>query len=194
MPARLPIDDVLPQVVAAVRDRRVAVLVAPPGAGKTTRVPGALLGANRAGTSGGGIVDSEIIVLQPRRVAARLAATRVANERGVELGGEVGYEIRFDRKVSAATRIRFVTEGVLTRRLLADPELRGVGCVIIDEFHERHLDGDLALALVARLRERRPDLALVVMSATLDAEPVAAFLGDAPIVRSEGRLFPVAIE
>ena len=182
----LPIDDVLPQIVAAVRDRRSAVLVAPPGAGKTTRVPGALLDA--------GAVSGEIIVLQPRRLAARLAATRVASERGVELGGEVGYEVRFDRKASAATKIRFVTEGVLTRRLLSDPELRGVGCVIIDEFHERHLDADLALALVARLRERRPELALVVMSATLDAEPVAQFLGDAPIVRSEGRTFAVSIE
>jgi ATP-dependent helicase HrpB len=182
----LPIDDVLPQVVAAVRDRRVAVLVAPPGAGKTTRVPGALLDA--------GVVAGEIVVLQPRRLAARLAATRVASERGAELGGEVGYEVRFDRRASAATKIRFVTEGVLTRRLLADPELRGVGCVIIDEFHERHLDGDLALALVARLRDRRPELALVVMSATLDAEPVAQYLGDAPIVRSEGRTFPVSIE
>lgn len=162
------------------------MLVAPPGAGKTTRVPGALLDA--------GVVSGEIVVLQPRRLAARLAATRVASERRVELGGEVGYEVRFDRKVSGATKIRFVTEGVLTRRLLSDPELRGVGCVIIDEFHERHLDGDLALALVARLRERRPELALLVMSATLDAEPVAAFLGDAPVVRSEGRTFPVTIE
>ena len=182
--AKLPIDDVLPALVAAVRDRGVAVLVAPPGAGKTTRVPGALLD----------VVDGEIVVLQPRRLAARMAAARVASERGVELGREVGYEVRFDRKVSGATRIRFVTEGVLTRRLLSDPQLRGVGCVIIDEFHERHLDGDLALALVERLRATRPALKLVVMSATLDAEPVAAFLGDAPIVRSEGRTFPVAIE
>lgn len=182
----LPIDDVLPALVAAVRDRGVCVLVAPPGAGKTTRVPGALLDA--------GLVDGEIIVLQPRRLAARMAAARVASERGVELGREVGYEVRFDRKVSAATRIRFVTEGVLTRRLLADPQLRGVGCVIIDEFHERHLDGDLALALVERLRATRPELRLVVMSATLDAEPVAAFLANAPVIRSEGRTFPVAIE
>jgi ATP-dependent helicase HrpB len=183
---RLPIDDVLPALVAAVRDRGVAVLVAPPGAGKTTRVPGALLDD--------GTIDGEIVVLQPRRLAARMAAARVASERGVELGREVGYEVRFDRKVSGATRIRFVTEGVLTRRLLSDPQLRGVGCVIIDEFHERHLDGDLALALVERLRATRPELRLIVMSATLDAEPVAAFLGDAPIVRSEGRTFPVAIE
>jgi len=193
VPAALPIDAVLPALVAAVRDRGVAVLVAPPGAGKTTRVPGALLDA--------GVVDGEVIVLQPRRLAARLAATRVAAERGGELGGEVGYEVRFDRRVGPHTRIRFVTEGVLTRRLLGDPELRGVGCVIIDEFHERHLDGDLALALVLRLRGRRPELRLVVMSATLDAEPVAAFLADrseagiaAPIVRSEGRTFPLAIE
>lgn len=186
----LPIDDVLPALVAAVRARGCAVLVAPPGAGKTTRVPGALLDA--------GAVTGEIIVLQPRRLAARLAAARVASERNTPLGAEVGYEVRFDRKVSAATRIRFVTEGVLTRRLLAEPDLRGVGCVVIDEFHERHLDGDLALALCARLRARRPDLALVVMSATLDAEPVAAFLADAAgpadIVRSEGRMYPVAIE
>ena len=186
VPVALPIDVVLPAVVAAVRERGVAVLVAPPGAGKTTRVPGALLDA--------GVVTGEIVVLQPRRLAARLAAARVASERGCELGGEVGYEVRFDRKVSSATKLRFVTEGVLTRRLLADPELRGVGAVIIDEFHERHLDGDLALALVERLRTRRPDLRLVVMSATLDAEPVAAFLADAPIIRSEGRAFAVTIE
>lgn len=188
---RLPIDDVLPEIVAAVRDRKTCVLVAPPGAGKTTRVPGALLD----------VVDGTIVVLQPRRLAARLAATRIAAERGVQLGGEVGYQVRFDRKTSAATRIELVTEGVLTRRLLGDPDLRGVGCVVIDEFHERHLDGDLALAMVARLREKRPELALVVMSATLDAEPVAAYLGDgtgslepATIVRSEGRTFPVEIE
>jgi ATP-dependent helicase HrpB len=197
VPAALPIDAVLPEIVGAVRDRGVAVLVAPPGAGKTTRVPGALLDA--------GAVTGEIVVLQPRRLAARLAAARVATERGGarggELGGEVGYEVRFDRRIGPATRIRFVTEGVLTRRLLGDPELRGVGCVIIDEFHERHLDGDLALALVARLRARRRELALLVMSATLDAEPVAAFLAGplgapagAPIVRSEGRTFALAIE
>ncbi|MEO8702424.1 MAG: ATP-dependent helicase HrpB [Kofleriaceae bacterium] len=183
---RLPIDDVLPALVAAVRERRTAVLVAPPGAGKTTRVPGALLDA--------GLITGEIVVLQPRRLAARLAAARIASERGGELGGEVGYEVRFDRKRSAATRIALVTEGVLTRRLLSDPELRGVGCVVIDEFHERHLDGDLALALVERLRAKRPELALIVMSATLDAEPVAQFLGGATIIRSEGRAFPVAIE
>ncbi len=167
----LPIDAVTPALVQAVCDRGVAVLVAPPGAGKTTRVPGALLE----------IVDGSIVVLQPRRLAARLAAARIASERGVALGGEVGYQVRFDRKIGPTTQIELVTEGVLTRRLLGDPDLRGVGCVVIDEFHERHLDGDLALALLSRLRERRPELKLVVMSATLDAEPVAAFLANAPI-------------
>jgi ATP-dependent helicase HrpB len=127
--ARLPIDDALPPLIAAVRAHRAAVLVAPPGAGKTTRVPGALRDA--------GAITGDVVVLQPRRLAARLAAARVAQERGGELGREVGYEVRFDRRISDATRIRFVTEGVLTRRLLADPGLRGVGCVIIDEFHER---------------------------------------------------------
>lgn len=176
----------MPQIVRAVVQRRTCVVVAPPGAGKTTRVPGALVDS--------GAIDGSIVVLQPRRMAARLAATRIARERGVELGGEVGYQVRFDRKVSAKTRIELVTEGVLTRRLVGDPELRGVGCVVIDEFHERHLDGDLALALIVRLRETRPELAVIVMSATLAAEPVAVFLGDAPIVRSEGRTFPLTIE
>ena len=183
---QLPIDDALPALLNAVAQHGVAVLVAPPGAGKTTRVPSALLDANLVG-------DGDIVVLQPRRLAARLAAERVAFERGVRLGDEVGYEIRLERKVSAATRIRFVTEGILTRRLRSDPTLRGTRCVIIDEFHERHLDGDVALALVARLRVSRPELRLIVMSATLDAEPVAAFL-QAPIVRSLGRTFPLTIE
>ena len=182
----LPIDDALPALLDAVAAHGVAVLVAPPGAGKTTRVPSALLDANLVG-------DGDIVVLQPRRLAARLAAERVAFERGVRIGDEVGYEIRLDRKVSAATRIRFVTEGILTRRMLSDPTLRGTSCVIIDEFHERHLDGDVALALLARLRASRPELRLIVMSATLDAEPVAAFL-QAPIVRSMGRTFPLTIE
>ncbi|HVV85420.1 MAG TPA: helicase-related protein, partial [Kofleriaceae bacterium] len=190
--APLPIDDVLPALVAAVRARGAAVLVAPPGAGKTTRVPGALLDAGLAGAG-------DVAVLEPRRLAARLSAARVASERGGRLGDEVGYEVRFDRKVSGATRIRFVTEGVLTRQLLADPTLSGTGIVILDELHERHLAGDLALALVRRLqRGPRPDLKLVAMSATLEPGPVAAFLGDAagaaPLVESRGRVFPVEVE
>ena len=183
----LPIDDVLASLVAAVRERGAAVLVAPPGAGKTTRVPGALLDAGLAGTG-------DVVVLEPRRLAARLAAARVASERGARLGDEVGYEVRFDRKVGGATRIRFVTEGILTRRLLDDPTLRGTGVVILDELHERHLAGDLALALCQRLRRGpRPDLKLVAMSATIDPGPVATFL-DAPVVVSEGRTFPVDVE
>ncbi len=188
----LPIDEVLPALIAAVRDRGAAVLVAPPGAGKTTRVPGALLDAGLAGAG-------DVVVLEPRRLAARLSAARVASERGGRPGDEVGYEVRFDRKVGAATRIRFVTEGVLTRQLLSDPTLRGTGIVILDELHERHLAGDLALALVRRLqRGPRPDLKIVAMSATLDPGPVAAFLGDAggpaPLVESRGRVFPVDVE
>ena len=191
-PTPLPIDEVLADVVAAVRARGAAVLVAPPGAGKTTRVPGALLDAGLAGAG-------DVVVLEPRRLAARLSAARVASERGGRLGDEVGYEVRFDRKVSGATKIRFVTEGVLTRQLLADPTLRGVGVVILDELHERHLAGDLALALVRRLqRSARPDLKIVAMSATLDPGPVAAFLGEAgapaPLIESRGRVFPVEVE
>ncbi len=194
--APLPIDEVLADVTAAVAGAGACVLIAPPGAGKTTRVPGALLDAGLAG-------GKDVVCLQPRRLAARMAAARVASERGATLGGEVGYEVRFDRKVGRDTRLRFVTEGVLTRQLLGDPTLAGVGAVIIDEFHERHLAGDLALALLRRLqRGPRPDLRLVVMSATMDPAPVAAYLGGAapaapaapaPIVRSAGRMFPVDV-
>jgi ATP-dependent helicase HrpB len=182
--SELPIDAVLPEIVTKVRTAGTVVLEAPPGAGKTTRVAPALLDAG---------LEGKIIVLEPRRLAARLAARRIAEERGERVGETIGYEVRFDRAVSAATRIELVTEGILTRRLVSDPELRGVGAVILDEFHERHLQGDVALALLTHLRKTsRPDLRLVVMSATLDAAPVAAFL-DAPIVRSEGRQYDVAV-
>src|SRR5689334_8954076 len=183
----LPIDDLLPELIAALRRGPSVVVEAPPGAGKTTRVPRALL---EAGLAGGG----EIVVLEPRRLAARMAARRVAEELGEEPGGTVGWQVRFEDVSSARTRLRFVTEALLTRRLLRDPLLGGVGAVVLDEFHERHLDGDLALALLARLqRAARPDLKLVVMSATLEAAPLARFLG-APSLRSEGRAFPVALE
>ena len=182
----LPIDAVLGDVVDAVARAGSAVLIAPPGAGKTTRVPGALLDAGLAGSG-------DVVVLQPRRLAARMAAARVASERGDALGAGVGYEVRFDRKVGSATRIRFVTEGLLTRRMISDPTLRGTGVVIIDEFHERHLAGDVALARLRALQASRPDLRLVVMSATMDPAPVAAFLGGAPVVVSEGRTFPVDV-
>ncbi len=179
----LPIDDVLPQILAALQKGSALVLEAPPGAGKTTRVPPALLA----------LWPGDIVVLEPRRLAARTAAKRVAHELGERVGETAGYQVRFDEVSSAKTRLRYVTEGILTRRLLADPDLRGVSAVVLDEFHERHLQGDLALALLLRLSERRRDLKLIVMSATLDAAPLAQFLR-APIVRSEGRRFPVAIE
>jgi ATP-dependent helicase HrpB len=183
----LPIDPLLPEVVAALRAARSVVIEAPPGAGKTTRVPRAL---HEAGLAGGG----EIVVLEPRRLAARLAARRVAQELGERPGETVGWQVRFEEVAGPATRIRYVTEGLLTRRLLASPTLPGVGAVVLDEFHERHLQGDLALALLRRLqRSARPDLRLVAMSATLDAAPVARFLG-APSLRSEGRRFEVAVE
>ena len=180
----LPIDPLIPDIVASLQRTPSLVLEAPPGAGKTTRVPRALLDAGVAG---------EIVVLEPRRLAARMAARRVAQELGERVGETIGYRVRFDDAVSARTRVVFVTEGVLTRRLLSDPGLEGVGVVVLDEFHERHLHGDVALALLRRLQQRRTDLKLVVMSATLDAEPVTAFLG-CPSLRAEGRRFDVAIE
>ena len=157
---------------------------APPGAGKTTRVPPALLSIAKAG----------VLVLEPRRIAARMAARRVAEEMGERPGETVGYQVRFEEVSSAKTRLRFLTEGVLTRRLLSDPELKGVDVVVLDEFHERHLDADLAFALLRRLQQTaRPDLKIIVMSATLDAAPIAEALEQCPVIRSEGRLFELKI-
>jgi ATP-dependent helicase HrpB len=182
-PAHLPIDELLPEVVASLRRLPNLVIEAAPGAGKTTRVPAALL------SLGGGV-----LVLEPRRIAARMAARRVATEMGEGVGETVGYQVRFEEVAGPRTRLRFLTEGVLTRRLITDPELRGIGTVVLDEFHERHLETDLALALLRRLQKtRRPDLRLVVMSATLDAGPVREFLGGCPLVKSAGRLFPLEI-
>ncbi|MBO0724560.1 MAG: ATP-dependent helicase HrpB [Blastocatellia bacterium] len=184
----LPIDPLLPEIVARLRQSPNIVLEAPPGAGKTTRVPPALLDGKITG-------DTEVLVLEPRRLAARMAARRVAEERGERLGETVGYQVRFEEVASAKTRLRFLTEGVLTRRLLSDPTLNNVGVVVLDEFHERHLQADLALALLRRLQKAaRPDLKLVVMSATLDAGPVANFLEGAPSLRSEGKMFDITIE
>lgn len=180
----LPIDEVLAEIRAALRDAGAAVVIAPPGAGKTSRVPLAVLPD----------VTGEIVLLEPRRLAARWAAARMASELGERVGETVGYQVRFDRKVGRGTRIRVVTEGILTRRLVDDPFLEGVGCVIVDEFHERSVDADLALALLREIRETvRPDLRVVVMSATLDPEPVQRFLGGCPVVRSEGRAYPVEL-
>ncbi len=180
----LPIDSVLPELVGQITSHGVCVLKAPTGAGKTTRVPGAVLDAN----PGGG----RVILVEPRRLAARTAAKRIAEERGVRLGGEVGYRVRFDDRSQASTRILCVTEGILLRMLQDDPFLEGVGCILFDEFHERSLAIDLALAMARRVREEtRPDLALVVMSATIEVKPIANWLNDAPVVESPGRLFPV---
>ncbi|MBJ6764349.1 ATP-dependent helicase HrpB [Myxococcaceae bacterium JPH2] len=184
----LPIDPLLPEIVATLRGNRSLVLEAAPGAGKTTRVPRALL---EAGLGGG----KEIIVLQPRRLPTRLAAQRVSEEMGERVGETVGYQVRFEDVRGPKTRLSFVTEGVLGRRLLSDKTLRDVGIVVLDEFHERHLSADISLAMLRQLQETaRPDLKLVVMSATLEAEPVRAFLGGAPSLKSEGRRFDVAIE
>ena len=182
--SKLPIDPLLPQVLASLKVNPNLVITADPGAGKTTRVPRALL-------DGGVLSDGECWVLEPRRLAARLAAMRVADELGEGLGERVGYAVRFEQKVSKATRIRFVTEGLLLRRLQADPHLKGIAAVVLDEFHERHLHTDMAITLLRRLQLKdRPDLHLLVMSATLDAGPVVSFLG-APALQSEGRAFPV---
>lgn len=188
MRAPLPVDDVLPELTAALASGRNVVVVAPPGAGKTTRVPQAIIDSGVLGR------DKTVTILEPRRLAARLAARRIASERGAKIGGEVGYQVRFDDRTSAATRIAFLTEGILTRRLQSDPTLDGIGCVVLDEIHERSVHADLALAFLREIRETiRPDLPIIAMSATLDAEPLAKFLGDAAIVRSEGRLFPVEL-
>lgn len=180
----LPIDPILPEVVETLlRDKRL-VLQAPPGAGKTTRVPLALLEADR--------LPGKIVMLEPRRLAARAAATRMADTLGEAVGQTVGYRIRGDNKVSRATRIEVVTEGILTRQLQSDPELSGISAVIFDEFHERSLNADLGLALCLEVAEAlRDDLHLLAMSATLDAAPVAKMM-DAAILTSEGRSFPVS--
>lgn len=179
----LPIDAVLLQVITALRDRGRVVLQAPPGAGKTTRVPLAMLDA--------GLTKGKILMLEPRRLAARAAAERMAATLGEDVGQTVGYRVRGASAISKATRIEVVTEGILTRMLQENPDLPGIGAVIFDEFHERSLNADLGLALCLEVAEAlRDDLMLVAMSATLDAAPVALLM-DAPIVTSEGRSYPV---
>ncbi len=184
----LPIDSLLPEIITSLCHFPNLVLEAAPGAGKTTRVPPALLEAGIAG-------DGEVLVLEPRRLAARLAARYVAAERGERLGETVGYQVRFEEVAGPRTRLRFLTEGVLARRLLSDPQLEDVNVVVLDEFHERHLQTDLALALLRRLQlQTRPELRIVVMSATLVAAELARFLGACPVLRAEGRRFEVEIE
>jgi ATP-dependent helicase HrpB len=181
----LPIDAVLDELAGTLSKNNAAVLVAPPGAGKTTRVPLALLDAPWLG-------NKKIIMLEPRRIAARASAERMAKTLGEPVGQTVGYRVRFGSKVSRATRIEVVTEGIFSRQILDDPELSGIAAVLFDEFHERSLDADLGLALARDAQTGlREDLRILVMSATLDGARVAKLLGDAPVVASEGRAFPV---
>ncbi len=180
----LPVDALLPAIRESLRRAPNLVLEAPPGAGKTTRVPPGLLD----------LAGGEILVLEPRRLAARLAARRVSSELGEPVGATAGYRVRFEEAAGPRTRITFMTEGVLTRRLLSDRSLRGVDAVVLDEFHERHLEGDLALALLRRLQSTgRRELRLIVMSATIESAPVAAYLGGCAVLRSEGRRFETSI-
>lgn len=183
----LPIDAVLPEILEALRQSASIVLQAPTGAGKTTRVPPAILDADLAGTG-------QILLLEPRRLAARAAARRIAAERGSVLGDQIGYQVRFDQQCSRQTRLLAITDGILLRRLQDDPFLESVSAILFDEFHERSLNVDLTLAMARRVQQTvRPDLKLIVMSATLSAEPVARYLGECPIITSEGRLHPVEI-
>ena len=181
----LPIDEVLPELLAVLEAGSKAVLVAAPGAGKTTRVPPSLL-------SCGWLGEKRILVLEPRRLAARSAAIHVASLLGEPVGRTVGYRVRHETKVSKETRIEFITSGIFTRMIVDDPELSGVGAVLFDEFHERSLDNDLGLALALDSQKAlRPDLRLLPMSATLDGARVAELLEDAPVIESEGRSYPV---
>ncbi len=184
----LPIDPLLPQIAAQLARAPRLVLRAEPGAGKTTRVPAALLDAGLAN-------GRQVLVLEPRRIAARAAAEFVARERRGSVGGEVGYRVRFEQRGGPRTRLWFLTEGILGRQLARDPFLEAAGVVVLDEFHERHLQGDVALAVIRELQESvRPDLKLVVMSATLDTERLSRYLGDCPVLTSTGRAHPVAVE
>jgi ATP-dependent helicase HrpB len=178
----LPIDDFIPAILEAVRSRRALILSAAPGAGKTTRVPPALA------------ADGPVIVLQPRRVAARSMARRIADEQGWTLGREVGWHVRFERKFSPDTRVLFATEGILTARLQQDPLLSEFRTIVLDEFHERSIHADLGLALARQAWRARHDLRMVIMSATLQADPLAAFLDGCPQIAVPGRLHPLAID
>ena len=184
-PKSLPIYELRDELLAALRTESRLIIEAPTGSGKSTQVPQMLLDS--------GLCPKDIVVLQPRRIAARMLARRVAHERGGETGGEVGYQVRFENCISNKTRIRYVTEGILLRQILSDPELRGVSAVIFDEFHERHLYGDITLARSLHLQQTRPDLKIIVMSATLDAAPLREYLAPCRELKSEGRMFPVEV-
>ncbi len=185
-PKELPIYELSDELTDALRSGNRLLIEAPTGSGKSTQIPQMVLDCGAAG-------PGEVVVLQPRRLAARLLAKRVAFERGVELGGEVGYQVRMERHISKHTMIRYVTEGILLRQFLGDPELRGVSAIIFDEFHERHIYGDITLARALLLQKTRPDLKVIVMSATLEAGPLRDYLAPCRELKSEGRMFPVDI-
>lgn len=185
-PKTLPIYELRDELIDALRTENRLIIEAPTGSGKSTQVPQMLLDSS--------LCDRDIVVLQPRRLAARLLARRVSHERGSETGGAVGYQVRFENCISDRTRIRYVTEGILLRQILSDPELRGVSAVIFDEFHERHLYGDITLARCLHLQKTRPDLKMIVMSATLDAAPLRDYLAPCRELKSEGCMFPVEIQ
>ena len=189
---RLPIVEIESDLRSAIREQKSGcriIVEAPTGSGKSTRVPPMLLDSGALG-------DGEIYVLQPRRIAARMLARRVASERGQKVGGEIGYQVRFENVVSPETRIRYVTEGILIRRLIENPSLKGIAAVVFDEFHERHFYGDVSLARCLEVQDsKRPDLRIAVMSATLEIEPLKKFFGPKSVhLTSDGRTFPVAIE
>src|SRR5882724_10692288 len=188
MAEKLPIYEIEQELLAGLKAHRRLIVSAPTGSGKSTQVPQMLLDHGFLG-------DGQVVVLQPRRLATRLLAARVAWERKTELGREVGYQIRFENVTSDATRVRFVTEGVLLRQMVQDPKLRGVSALVFDEFHERHLYGDITLAQALDLQERhRPDLKIAVMSATLNAGELEKYLSPCTTLASEGRTYPVEIE
>src|SRR5271155_2165997 len=188
MTDRLPIYDIEHDIIARLQGDKRLILSAPTGSGKSTQVPQMLL-------KHGLLESGQVVILQPRRLATRLLAARVAQELGVQLGQEVGYQIRFENVTSAKTKIRFVTEGVLLRQMIEDPKLRGVTVLIFDEFHERHLYGDIALARALEIQASiRPDLKIIVMSATLDTDLLEIHLRPCGVLTSQGRMFPVEIE
>ena len=188
MPERLPIYEIEPQIVSALKTNPRLILQAPTGSGKSTQVPQMLLQHGLLG-------DGQVVILQPRRLAARLLASRVAQELGVELGREAGYQVRFENATTPATRIKFETEGILLRQMIQDPILCGIQALIFDEFHERHLYGDISLARALDIQEKsRPDLLLIVMSATLDAGALERYLSPCVLLSSEGRVYTVEID
>jgi ATP-dependent helicase HrpB len=187
----LPIFEIEQELLETLSTQKRLIITAPTGSGKSTQVPQMLL-------DGGLLGDGQVTVLQPRRLPTRMLAAWVAQARGVRLGGEVGYQMRLDNVTSGATRIRYVTEGVLLRQMLADPELQGISAILFDEFHERHLYGDITLARALQIQESaRPDLVIVVLSATLDVAQVTLvknYLHPCALLSSQGRAYPVVIE